>query len=345
MHRTKPTVRKLRDPDISILGANPQEFLTNLAGPAWLEISGQDSRRRRVIFTLLHGNEPSGLIAIHHLLSSGVRPAMNIGIMIAGVDAALYPPILSHRFIPGEYDLNRCFGDRHLNDQSLLAEEMLGIVNAYNPEMLVDTHNTSSHSDAFCISVHNTKDAAHLAGQFSNHLVILNQVLGTLLEHLDPRLPAITVEFGGFMNESANKLALSCLERFMTVEDFREEDNLPEVLTHSIRLETQGNLSVAYSSSVSADSDLTVINTIDQLNFRKIPENTTLGWFGTNNHNKLTAPSGSGTDMFETYFMQDDGLLRTRSPMTIFMATTDPAVANSDCLFYFTPNQAANLTA
>lgn len=336
MHQTQNSIRRFGTPDRSLLGDDPESFLRQLGGPAWIEIEGNDSSRRRVIVTLLHGNEPSGLQALHKLLCEGIQPATNLGILIAAVDAALSPPVLSHRYIPGEKDLNRCFGDRHRTNQSLLANEMLEIIHEYEPDLLVDTHNTSSHSVAFCISVHNTSAAAELAGHFSDHLVILNQALGTLLEHLDPGIPAITVEFGGFMDEGANALALSCLERIITADNLDDRGVMPEVHSHSMRLETTRKLKVSYSSAISEDSDLTIINTIDQLNFRKIPPGTTLGWFRSDSHSSLSAFSTSGKDVIEQYFDQSTGVLRTQVAMTIFMATTDPDVANTDCLLYFT---------
>ena len=52
-----------------------------------MTVKGKDSSRRRVIVTLLHGNEPSGLKAIHTLLSEDIECETDLGVMIAGVSA------------------------------------------------------------------------------------------------------------------------------------------------------------------------------------------------------------------------------------------------------------------
>ena len=43
----------------------------------------------------------------------------------------------------------------------------------------------------------------------------MNQRLGTLLEHLEPSIPIITVEFGGFMDPNADWLARESLHKYI----------------------------------------------------------------------------------------------------------------------------------
>ncbi|MBT4163100.1 MAG: succinylglutamate desuccinylase [Gammaproteobacteria bacterium] len=338
MSSTQTTIQLIQQPDNSLLGETHVAFLKNLGGPSWITIEGKDRTRRRVVVTLLHGNEPSGLHAVHRLLKEGVQPETDLGILVAAADAALYEPILSHRYIPGEQDLNRCFRSPYTTNQGELAAKILDIIHDFNPEGLIDTHNTSSHSEAFSIAAHKTIENAGLASLFTDSLIILDQNLGTLLEKLDSSIPAITVEFGGFMDPNADWLARESLHRF-AVSHLLTSPNVNTInyLTHPLRLETQRHLTVTYSSSIDANADLTIINTIDQLNFRRIEPGTALGWFKEKQHRNLVAPDRFGNDQYESYFDQNDGLLCASRPMTIFMATTDPVVANTDCLLYFTP--------
>ncbi len=322
----------------SLLGKSASDFLKQLPGPAWLELKGKDETRRRAIVTLLHGNEPSGLKAIHRLLSEGITPATNVGILIAGVDAARHAPLFSHRFIPGERDLNRCFAPTVVDDQHLLAKNILGVLEQYAPEAVVDTHNTSSHSQPFCVAVDKRPMTRCIAALFASNLIIINQPLGTLLEYLDNSIPVVTAEFGGFIDPRADDIAYETLKAFMTEADLSTKDssNL-NLLAHSMRLETKRELTVAYGSTLIEDADLTMINTIDQLNFSVLPTGHTIGWFTASEHGHLHVVNDAGEDVFDQYFQQNDGLLTTRQEMTIFMATTDPVVANTDCLLYFNP--------
>ena len=321
-----------------MLGKDVGEFLKNLAGPASFEVPSVDANRRRAVVTLLHGNEPSGIKAIHHLLKDNVQPATNLGILVASMDAALHSPLLSHRYIPGERDLNRCFGLTDGTHQAELAEGILAMLGEYAPEAIVDTHNTSSHSEPFCVAVKTDEQTRRLASLFTDHLIIIHQKLGTLLEYVPPDIPTVTVEFGAFMDPDADWLARETLHRFVMMRDLGHAEAFPvNLLDSPLRLETERHLTVAYSSSVDENADLTMINSIDQFNFRTLQAGQVLGWFGRSQHGDLVARDRDGNDQFNRYFDQTDGLLRTREAMTLFMATTDPVVANTDCLLYFNP--------
>ena len=84
-------------------------FLQELGGPAWIRVPGRDASRTRVVSTLLHGNEPSGVRAIHAWLRSGARPAVDTAFFVGPVEAARVPPGFAHRTRFGHRDLNRCF--------------------------------------------------------------------------------------------------------------------------------------------------------------------------------------------------------------------------------------------
>lgn len=294
--------------------------------------------RRRAIVTLLHGNEPSGLRAVHQLLREGIKPATHLGILVAAVDAARHPPVFSHRFIPGERDLNRCFAPPYNDPQGQLAANIIALLETFSPEIVIDTHNTSSHSQPFCVTVENSKPVRAIASLFADHLIVINQPLGTLLEYAPAGMPVVTAEFGGFMDPRADELALMTVREFVTADQLPSSPLQPlSVLEHSLRLETGLDLPVAYGSTLIEEASLTMINTIDQLNFRCVPAGHTLGWFTQLDHGHLCVINEEGEDVFEQFFSQDDGLLRTRQEMTLFMATTDPVVANTDCLLYFNP--------
>jgi succinylglutamate desuccinylase len=56
----------------------PVDFLRELKGLSVFDVQGKDTSRTRVITTLIHGNEPSGFIALHHWLIGKVIPEVNI---------------------------------------------------------------------------------------------------------------------------------------------------------------------------------------------------------------------------------------------------------------------------
>ncbi len=321
------------------LGENHIEFLQKLGKPTWINVTGKDQSRSRAIITLLHGNEPSGLKAVHRILKEAILPATNLVVVVASVSAALHPPILSHRYLPGEQDFNRCFKLPFDTNQRKLANDLLERLAVLSPEAIVDTHNTSAHSEAFAVAVDTHIPTQLLAQMFTKKLVVIDQKLGTLIENTNGVSPLVTVEFGGFMDPRADVLAYESLHRFATVTHlFNTEPVDGQLLEHPLRLEIEPSHNIHYSSSVQDDADLTVINTIDQLNFQEVAVNTNIGWLGRKKLAPLSAVNARGEDLIHEYFHDVSGFLTTKAAMTMFMATTDPFVARNDCLLYFKPH-------
>lgn len=317
------------------VGEDHIEFLRILEQPTWITLPGADKMRSRAIVTLLHGNEPSGLKAIHSLIKSGIEPATNLGIFIAGVNASLQPPLFSHRFLPEEQDLNRCFNPPYIHNQSKLAKAILDTLRDFSPEAIIDGHNTSAHSEPFAVASVDTIPVRQITCLFTRKLVIVNRKLGALIEPGPAICPTITVEFGGFMEHRADVLAQETLETFARQKDLFDVDPLPlQLLRHPLRLEIEPGYHVHYSSSVQDDADITLFNTIDQLNFSSVPAKTSLGWLGANGMNGLQVMNPKGDNLVHEFFAEDNGFLVTRQPLTLFMATTDPYIAQRDCLLY-----------
>ena len=102
-------MRVLKAPRSEEVPPGVEEFLRWLGGPAAIRVPGRDRSRARAVTTLLHGNEPSGVRAVHAWLRSGALPAVDALLFVGAVPAALEPPGFALRSLPGAADLNRCF--------------------------------------------------------------------------------------------------------------------------------------------------------------------------------------------------------------------------------------------
>lgn len=338
MQQTPASLEFWHSPNPDEIGDNHIEFLRRLQGPTWITIKGRDSSRARAIVTLLHGNEPSGLKAVHRIIKERFVPETDLVIVVASVNAALYPPLLSHRYLPWEDDLNRCFIDPQNTNQKKLAAEIVQNLVELAPEAIVDTHNTSAHSEPFAVANNDLDSTLQISQMFTHKLVVIDQKLGTLIERAVGSSPVVTVEFGGFMDPRADLLAYESLCTFISRHNlFNAEREPGQILRHPIRLEIEEHREIHYSSSVQDDADLTVINTIDQLNFQHVLAGTSIGWMGRSGMEGLKALNAIGEDLIHEFFHDVSGFLTIKQEMTIFMATTDPYIARKDCLLYFTP--------
>ena len=95
------------DPTATEVGDNVEEFLAFLGGASSILFTGEYSSRTRALVTLLHGNEPSGCMAVYRWIKSGRKPAVNVLCIVASVAASQTPPLFSHRVIAPKPDL-RC---------------------------------------------------------------------------------------------------------------------------------------------------------------------------------------------------------------------------------------------
>jgi hypothetical protein len=321
----------------SLLGDTPLQWLKNLGQPTWISIPGKDQSRSRAIVTLLHANEPSGLKALHDFFCSGRAPETNLGIFVASVEAALHAPAFSHRYFPHEQDLNRCFDPSQDSNQHRLAMSFVQILSDFAPEAVIDTHNTSGHSEPFAVVAHNNTTIHQVAQIFTRRLVVIGQPMGTLIEQ-DIGCPIVTVEFGGFLDPNADELAKASLAEFiMRPQLFAYEPEPMQVLANPLRLQVSEDTRLHYATTVYDELAVTMFNTIDQLNFHTLVANTSLGWMPDDHEAHLRVIDGQNNNVANQLFLANEGVLKTRVAMTIFMATTDADIAKHDCLLYLCP--------
>ena len=236
--------------------------------------------------------------------------------------------------------MNRCFKQPYTGNQGALAQAILNSLNSRMHEAVVDAHNTSAHSVPFVVSVRDSGNIRLLSTLFADNLVIMDQTLGTLIDHGDHTNPWITMEFGGLMDPRADQLAYESLGVFISQPRLFDRPTEPaNILHHPLRLEISADARIHYSSSVIHNSHITMFNTIDQLNFQMVPADTPLGWVSPEGLSRFNVRSNQGDESIHDYFYDNNGFFTTTQSLTLFMATTDPYIAVKDCLLYLTPRR------
>ena len=329
--------RFLRNPLSTEIGNNVEEFLEELGGPACLFLDGEDSGRTRGFVTLLHGNEPSGAMALFNWLKSGRRPAVNVVCIVASVNTALTSPRFSHRMLPGDRDLNRCFRPPFDGEQGALAEEILEILRMHRPEAVVDMHNTSGSGPAFGVCTYMDHQHDALVSLFTQRLIISNLGLGALMEISEHSYPTVTVEVGGRMDEEAHALAREGLERYFMAPQVLakgETDWGLELLRDPIRLELNEDVRLTYAEQPCAAHDITLRPDIEHLNFGVVPMDMPLGWARGDIRRLFTAQDAGGRCAVSRLVRIQGEELYPAMNLKLFMITTNAAIATTDCLFY-----------
>ena len=317
---------------------DPLEFLQSLEGPTVWRVGGQDHTRVRMVTTLLHGNEPSGFLAIHDYLRSGEYPAVATVFVIANVEAAREHPVFTHRRVPGpdgeRRDLNRCFLGPFDDTEGEIARGILEVIADVRPEALIDLHNNTGHNPAYGVGMEPSREALTLTALFGRDFIWSHLTLGALLEAVKD-CPAVTVEVGKSHDADADRIAREGLSRFLGSRQLFESNESPSVrvLLMPMRARLAEGCRLVMAQRPDAEAELTMPDDLDRHNFEIVPVGSRVGWVRGEGC-PLELVGENGVDRAPEYFEIQGDELVARRPFMPIMITVDAAVAASDCLFY-----------
>jgi len=340
MRRDLNVIWKWNAPRASELSATVEAFLDGLGGPVWIHVPGKDRSRTRVVTTLLHGNEPSGVRALHRWLRSESTPLVDMVCIIGAVEAAVAPPGFYYRCLPNVKDLNRCFREPFEGPEGRLTRTILEWLRVLGPEALIDLHNTSGRSPAYSVTTRVTLPHLSLTSLFSDQLIQTDLRLGTLMEATEDDWPTIVVECGGASSLESDQVAFEGLRRYVAEEDVLEHASASShvrVFQHPIRVELCKGRNVTYESSPNWNVDLTLLPDVDKYNLDCVQSGEMIGWVRPSYLDVLLARGGDGQDQTRELFLEDAGRLVMAKRARILMMTTNPTIAAKDCLFYVLP--------
>lgn len=328
----------LKDPDELTLKADFQQFLLSLDVPTIIDVTGKNTDICRVIVTLLHGNEPSGLIAIHRWLTTDyldMQPETNLRFIVCSVEAASKTPILTHRYLDNGKDLNRCFGTKKNTSYYTRANLIAKAIAEVSPEVVIDLHNTSGSGPAFSVSPELSPLGLSVTALFCDTIILSGLQLGALMEQ-DFDCPIVTVECGGSNDEQAHEVAYYGIAQLSKSSML---SNLPtskqvNIVYKPLRLQLRSHRSLSYSCKNEGLYGVTLCSKIEQFNFGGAKEGQLLGWLDEKGLANLQLLDDSNNNVVEDFFTVRDNQLVCATNMQIFMATTNKAIAINDCLFY-----------
>jgi hypothetical protein len=331
-------LRVIDNPGPEICGPHAEAFLRNLGGPSCLVLPGRDPGRCRALVTLLHGNEPSGVLALRRWIASGEQPAVTVIAIVASVHAALAEPAFSHRMLPRARDLNRCFKRPFEDEQGRLARAIMEELAERAPEAVVDMHNTSGSGPAFGLCTHLDPQHDALVSLFTRRLIVTHLQLGALMDLSEEKRPTVTVEVGGRLDEDAHAVAWDGVQRYFRAQQVLRDDLAHdwglEVLHNPIRIELLDGASFTYADRPQPGYDITFSPDIEHLNFGTVSEQARLGWVQGDPRQLFRAIDEHGRCAVSELLRVRDGGLFPAQPLKLFMITTNAAIAQSDCLCY-----------
>jgi len=320
----------------------PLGFLRQLTGLTIFDVQGEDTNRTRVITTLIHGNEPSGFIALHHWLLKKVKPAVNIRFILCNPEAASLPPEFSHRYLTQTQDLNRFFTpnetppNRKNTAISQRAKQIKKAVTEVCPEAIVDLHNTSGDSPAFGVSISDNDQVLDLISLFTNKVILTGLHVGAIMEQ-DFSAPIVTIECGGAGQIQSHQLAITGLEKLASNESiFDHHADKVDIHRHPCRVELNKGVVLGFGDYPLMTADITILKDAERLNNQITPQGELIGWYEKDNQLPLIAEDEQGNNKLSALLYLENGGIYTKQSLQIFMATKQLDIATNDCLFYAT---------
>jgi len=339
-------INYLQDPNWQDLHADYEQFLLSMTGPTVIDITGLDTKKCIVITTLLQGNEPSGLIALHRWLTTRETqrlPKTNLRFIICSVEAACIKPLLSQQFIDGSTDINQCFGKKESYKIQIAkhrgcyerAKLIAQAIREVNPAVVIDLHNTPNPGPSFAISPIITIETLALASFFCQTLILSDLQMGSLMEQ-DFDCPFITIECGGRFDEQAHEIAYAGICQVANCEDIsyiQQEKNI-EVIYLSLRLRVRKGVNLSFAEHDEGYSGITLKQNINCFNFGGANQDEMIGWIDGNGLENLHLLNKHGDNVINEYFYIRENQLVCKQNLRLFKATSDKKIALNDCLFY-----------
>ncbi|MDX2370773.1 MAG: succinylglutamate desuccinylase/aspartoacylase family protein [Colwellia sp.] len=324
------------------IAPTPLDFLRQLKGLSIFDVQGKESNRTRVITTLIHGNEPSGFIALHHWLLEKKIPEVNIRFILCNPEAAALPPEFSHRYLVAAQDLNRFFtlnnSSPTKNNSSIIhrAEQIIKAVTEVNPEAIVDLHNTSGISPAFGVAIDDSDKVLDLISLFTNKVILTDLHVGAIMEQKFSA-PIVTIECGGACQMPSHQLAITGLEKFTNQKSiFDHHADKVDIHRHPCRVELKKGTVLGFGDYPLMTADITLLSDAEELNNQVTPAGQLIGWYEKDTQLPLIVKDEKGNNQLSAMFYLKYGGIYTNQRLQIFMATKLVDIATNDCLFYAT---------
>lgn len=318
-----------------LLSIDPRDAFTVLPNPTLIDLSSPYNKPPLFIATLLHGNETSGFYALQRVLKpylSGEKVLpRDLILLIGNVRAAQK----FQRRLVGQVDYNRIWAGGSLPEHAM-ATEVLDYLRARQIFAGIDIHNNTGYNPFYsCVNIINPA-SVHLAKKFSNQVVYFTRPYETLSVALNQFTTAVTLECGRSGEAAGVERVCHYVEEVLNLPqlEMSRVNNNDVNMYHSIaRIRLPVEATVTFEKTPQPSFDFTFIETIENLNFDELAENTCIGWC-TNDNFKLIVTNEDGEDVSEEFFRYDNGEVRIKRPIIPSMFCTSETIIRQDCFGY-----------
>ena len=316
-----------------LLEATPTELHKVLPGPTLLRLQGE-KEPPLFISTLLHGDEPTGFLAVQQLLNRYQRQKQplprSVWLFLGNVAAARD----NVRHLPEQPDYNRIWKGGPWPEDNLV-RQLLDALNTHAPFAAIDIHNTSGKNPHYSCVCRLDSPFINLGKLFSPMIVYFTRPDEVISNALSSVCPAIAVESGMANDPFGVDHVLDFLEQCLVLDTLPTGTNTPAEprVYHSIaRIEVPKDCRIGYGET-DRQVDFSFVKNLESMNFVEQAENTLVGW-RRNPALKLAVIDEHGDDVSEGFISYHNEEIRLIRSVVPSMFTTFTPNVLDDCLGY-----------
>lgn len=316
-----------------LLEVSSKELSTILPEPTLIHLSGKHTAPL-FVSVLLHGNEPTGFLAIQSLLKKYQDKELprSLSVFFGNVKAA------SHglRRLDKQPDYNRIWPGTELPDsaETEMAQEIVAIMKKRNVFASVDVHNNTGLNPHYACINNLDNQFLQLASLFGRLIVYFIRPKGVQSSAFAQICPAVTLECGRPDQQHGLEHALEFLNSCLRLNELPQHQILARNidLFHTVaQVKIDDKVSFSFNQ---VDTDLLLTNDLERMNFTEVSPGTVLGICKNNATMPLIAKDEYGNDVTENFFSFQNGELQINRLTMPSMLTLDERVIRQDCLCY-----------
>ncbi len=316
-----------------LLEVSTQELHTILPEPTLIHLSGKQAAPL-FVSVLLHGNEPTGFIAVQLLLKKyqGRQFPRSLSVFFGNVVAAS----LNLRRLDKQPDYNRIWPGTELPGcaETEMAKEIVSIMKKRNVFASVDVHNNTGLNPHYACINHLDNQFLQLASLFGRLIVYFIRPKGVQSAAFAQMCPAVTLECGRPRQQHGVEHALEYLNSCLHLFELPQHQILPQDidLFHTVaQVKIDDKLNFSFNQ---VDADLLLNEDLERMNFTEVSPGTVLGTSKNNTTMPLIAKDEYGNDVTDNFFSFQNGELQINRLTMPSMLTLDEHVIKQDCLCY-----------
>ena len=315
-----------------LLDISVEQLYQLIPQPALFHLSG---RRTDTLFVsvLLHGNEPTGFLAMQRLLQKYHQQTLprSLSIFFGNTQAARF----NQRRLDDQPDFNRVWPGTQLADsyERQWAAEIVDIMRQRQLFASIDVHNNTGLNPHYACVNNLNYQTLQLGRLFGRLLVYFTHPKGTQSMAFSELCPAVTLECGRPNQQYGTDHAFEFLDSCLHLTDLpnyalaKHDVDIYHTVAQ-VTISEHVNFSFSHENAeLYLDSDL------EQMNFTDVSAGTVLGKIKGGSL-PVIARNDNGDDISTQFFDNQAGQLVLTRPVMPSMLTLNERVIRQDCFCY-----------